>query len=242
MSALFTRYQATLKFRTAICGGIPKDSKAIEGWLTGKALDNSDKQRLLRENLVTFLVANGMTVEDDISLEDLAEAAKKFAGEKHTTGFRRLTDGSPYIEGRTIKAMLKEVINILYAGQRGAFGSNNPTKKGAKSFVAERIFVQEDVVPLNVTKDDVDIEMFITHTNGPAGPISGLNYVEMVYEPTVTFTVKALKDCIPGDDWASFWELAQENGLGAKRSQQFGRFDIVGWKRLPDEPFRLPNE
>jgi len=44
--------------------------------------------------------------------------------------------------------------------------------------------------------------------------------------------VLTMRDCLTPEQWADLWVHAQENGLGALRSQGFGRFFIQQWERI----------
>jgi hypothetical protein len=181
----------------------------------------------------------------------MIEASEKVATEKQSNGFKR-GNGGLYIESRQVKAMLKESTNILFAGERwGATG------KGPKSFMAERVFVNPAIVCLDRAEPD-GIELVIGHVSGPKGPQSTITYVEYAIEPTLEFEVWVTKNQVtvkgskakPGEEespdkatagqesltakqWALIWTHAQENGLGALRSQGYGRFDVLAWDLLP---------
>ncbi len=242
-SKLFATYRARLQFRDRILGGIPKDPKIIEGWLRTKAGVTNEEE--IRQMLIRTMQETGQDVDAGASFEELIAASEKIAGQKQTQGFK-FDDTGLYIESRIIKAAIKEDVNILWAGygekdEKGkripAFGrENNPTAKGAKSFVAERIFVNPDRIYLlrdgePVTKAD-GIHLSIGHITGPSGPRSTLGYHEYVEQPVVEFEVMATRDCIPGDDWATLWAQAEENGIGTSRSMGFGRFDFLLWERV----------
>jgi hypothetical protein len=157
--------------------------------------------------------------------DEIAEAAKHLAANKQTNGFKIDSDGL-YIESRILKAMLKEVTNILFAGKRWG-----PTKKGPKSFLAERVFVSPSHVGLGI-KEPSGIELFIGHTNGPQGRMSNLTYYEYAEQPVLQFTIRVAEDAVPLDAWPELWVLAQDNGLGALRSQGHGCFDVNCWERI----------
>ena len=122
--------------------------------------------------------------------------------------------------------MLKESTNVVSGGER--FG---PTRKGAKAFVAERVFIEPDQVWLGV-REPHGVEMTLGHIAGPSGPRSIVGYHEFVQHATLEFEVLTLRDCLAAEQWADLWVHAQENGLGALRSQGFGRFWVARWERL----------
>jgi hypothetical protein len=164
-------------------------------------------------------------VSEDMSFEQLEELSKGLAAEKQTNGFKRGAEGL-YLETRAVKAGLKEWTNILYAGQRVG-----PTKKGPKSYTAERVFPVGDEIPLGRQEPD-GVHLFIGHTSGPSGPKSNLTLYEYVQQPSIAFELLVAEDSIPHDWWPRIWPIGEENGLGALRSQGFGRFSVTHWERL----------
>jgi len=120
----------------------------------------------------------------------------------------------------------KENISIVYGKAR--FG---PTLKGGKGFLAERVFVEEDNVPL-VRHEPDGVEMFIGHVSGAQGPRSTLTYYEYCQRPELTFTLASLQDCIKHDQWEAIFEQAEMNGLGSLRSQGHGRFTLLGVEQI----------
>lgn len=220
---LFVTYRARIQFRDKLMGGIPLDPKIIEGWLRSKA--GIDKEEEVKRAMLQTLYELGVDVRPDMTIAELERASESLAATKQTNGFKRDTNGL-YIESRTIKAAFKECTNILFAGAR--WGA---TKKGPKSFLAERVFVSPDHVSLGRSEPD-GVELFIGHTSGPKGPQSNLTYYQFADGATIEFDVMAANDAIELDNWKQIWVLMQENGLGALRSQGFGRFDLELFERI----------
>jgi hypothetical protein len=144
-----------------------------------------------------------------------------------TTGFKVSEDGL-YVESRQIKAMLKESTNVVFAGERWG-----PTRKAAKAFLAERVFVEPDQLLLGF-REPSGVETVVGHLTGPTGPRSTLGSYEYVERPLIHFRVRVLHDCVTPDQWREIWCHAQENGFGTLRSQGYGRFDVVRWECLSD--------
>lgn len=216
---LFTTYETTLRMRGKLMGGVPKNPKLIEEWL--RSVAGIEQQDEVKRALTRTLLELGADVTLDMSFADLEKASAKLATMKQTNGFKS-DDLGLYIEDRQLKALLKEATNILYAGDRWG-----KTLKGPKSFLAERVFVQEPRVyfePARTTPDGVDL--FIGHTSGARGQQSNLTYYEYVEGATISFTTIVAEDAVGEKDWPRIWVLAQELGIGALRSQSYGRFDI----------------
>ena len=222
-SALFTTYRARLVFRDKLVGGIPKDPKLIEGWLRTKA--GIDRAQELREAMLRTLAELGANVDADRPFDELVRASSALAATRQTTGFKVGSQGL-YIESRQVKAMLKESANVVFAGER--WGA---TRKSAKAFVAERVFVQPDKLWLGV-QEPSGVEPMVAHLTGPKGPHSAIGYHEYVERAVLYCEILTLRDCLTREQWRDIWLHAQESGLGAKRSQGFGRFDLEQWERV----------
>lgn len=244
---LWAYRKVRVQFRSELLGGVPRDPKTLRNWLLAAAGATSEEVMAVR--LKETLEAVGQEIEPDLSFAGLLEAVTHMEGQR-INGFKRVPEQAEqaaaqlYIEGRQIKAMIKEQINILYAMDRWG-----PTGKGTKAYAAERVFVMEDVIPLNRIDPDGVIEKFV-HVNTPQGRRSSIERSEWVWRPTIEFHVmieKVRKQsadekaprgfrpggrtelCIPENVWHEIWVSGQENGIGASRSQGFGRFDIIGW-------------
>ncbi len=222
---LYARYQGRIKFRSWLMGATPMRPKMIEAWLR-KGTGLIDNEAEIRAMMLRTLLELGADVHERMTLAQLDEAAEAIAAEKHTVGFKRTPEGELYIEGRILKACLRECVNIIFAGD--AWG---PTRKGAKNYFVERVFVDPDVMGLSVMAP-TGVELIIGHVSGPKGPQSNITYHEYVDRPEITFEVSVTQDAVPLDAWPYIWEQAQNIGLGALRSQGYGRFDIEEWEPL----------
>lgn len=220
---LFTHYRVEIQFRAKVMGGIPKDPKVIEAWLRTKTGVTAERE--VTQMMRRTLEQQGLEVASDATIDDMISASEAVAGIKSTNGFLFDANGL-YLPGRYVKAMLKEVTNVLWAGDRWG-----PTRKGPKNYLAERVFVLEDEIYLGRMAPD-GIDMVIGHVDGPQGKRSTLGYHEFVERGSCVFTVMSLNDCITPDQWGDIFEVSQEEGLGALRSQQHGRFNVVDIARV----------
>ena len=176
---------------------------------------------------------------EDISAEDLekaatAKAAKDLAG---LNIFKRTEQGVLYIEGRQLKAALKEAVAVAAnAGKITTKGWGNPDnasyKKGIKQWFPEHVFVTNDILCLYrqdgtpVTDPDETLQKFVHTHRGDA-----ISYEECVYNASIRFKVKTDVDLTP-KQWAMVWLTGQDQGLGASRSQGFGVYEMTHWQPL----------
>jgi hypothetical protein len=230
-SDLFVPYTVRLRFRDRVVGGTPSNPKLIEGWLRAKMGVTQEQE--VRNLTIQTLRDLGVSDEvfenpEDITFETLEAASEAIASKSNTTMFKRDANGL-YIESRIVKAMLKECVAIVFPGGTGG-NKWGDTKKGPKNATAEWVFVNPDHIALGVTAP-TGVDLSIGHISGPQGPRSTLDYYEYVEQAEVTFEVVVLQDRVDQKHWPSIWRYAQENGLGAKRSQGFGRFDVLAWDR-----------
>lgn len=238
-STLFTTYRATLVFRGKVMGGTPKDPKLIEGWIRAKA-GVSDTEEL-RHMVYQTLAQLGADVSPGMSMDEMIRASEHLAAVKQTVGFKH-DDHGLYLEARHVKAMLKESVNILFDGDKwgqrqkrskDAKPGDMTGGKGPKAFVAERVFVNPDRIYLGAAEPS-GVDMLIGHIEEWNGNTrSTLTYHEYVERPTIRFEVMVARDSVPHEAWPLIWQHAQENGLGAVRSQSYGRFDIEQWEPVP---------
>lgn len=222
-AGLFTRYRVTATFTGRVMGGVPQKPDVIEGWLRTKmgVTDEEELAMILRRTLAEL----GKEPPAGATLGDLFAASEEIAAERNGNTFRRDGNGL-YLAGYQFKAMLKENTNILYAGSRWGV-----TKKGPKSFLAERVFVEEDRIYLGRTEPD-GTHLQLGQVSGPQGPRSTLTYYDYCTQPEIAFTVKSLNDCIEPQQWKAILTLAQDNGIGAIRSMGYGRFRVTGFDKL----------
>jgi hypothetical protein len=201
-----------------IVGGIPSDPKVAEGWLRSKLAESDD---LIREQIAKTMI------ERDVDAEQAAELVDSL---RHLNGFKRDENGL-YIEGRQLKACLKEASMIAAnAGKLRAGKWGNPTdanyKKGLKAWIPEHVFVQEDRLYLGVDEPSRINQRFAHTQRG-----TGIVYEEIVDDAVIDFTV-ATDYKFKDEEWAMIWLTAEQNGLGATRSQGYGRFTVVRWEAL----------
>lgn len=218
----FATYGATLQFRDRLVGGTPKDPKVVRDWMMAKVIPDDDQFTLGK--FMEVAEEAGIPVPDGgADWEWFSRVTKEVADTKNTQGFKSDEHGL-YIEARQAKALIKEAANILWPKRQWGV-----SKKGTKSFWAERIHVEPYRVHVNGI---AGVDQFIGHIKGPQGPQSTVSYYEFVDQPMIEMEIEVLDDCIEQDDWAKLWAFAERNGLGAKRSQGFGQFVIVRWEKL----------
>ena len=227
----------------AIAGGIPSDPKVAEGWLRSKLTDNKDDD--IKAMIATVMDDRGVSVE---------EATRYVDTMKHLNGFKRgrcetcATDGPLcasgnhplYIEGRQLKAALKEACSVAMAAGKLPSRGWGKTNKGLLSYLAEHVFVCEDRLYLGKFNPEAQGQPVTEFHTEPTGVNqrfvhvfrgSGIQYEEYVEKATIDFNVISDHD-FDGDDWAYIWTAGEQNGLGASRSQGYGRYNVTRWDRV----------
>jgi hypothetical protein len=218
MTSVFAKHQAAMfPHRFAgqlvvgtIAGGTPTDPKVAEGWLRTKL---GDKDDLIREMVAETMVERGVTAD---------EAAKIVDTQKHLNGFKRDEQGL-YIEGRQLKAALKEAASCAVAAGKLTARGWGKTNKGLLSYLAEHVFVVEERLHLGVTEATGINQRFVHTFRG-----SGIQYEEYVTDAKIDFTVMADHD-FSEKEWAAIWTSGEQQGIGASRSQGYGRYEVTRW-------------
>lgn len=214
-----------------LAGGTPTDPKVAEGWLRSKWRDKDD---LIREAVAETMTERGLTEE---------EATEAVNAMKHLNGFKREEGKGLFIEGRQVKAMLKEAASIAVSSGNIKGRGWGTTNKGLKSFVAEHAFVTDDRVfiqqydesgNLVAVKEPTGImQRFVSTWKG-----TGIQYEEFVQDAYVTFTIEADHE-FTEQEWSAMLLTAERNGLGASRSQGYGKFKTVQFDRLDPKTGRI---
>ncbi|HEY8977707.1 MAG TPA: hypothetical protein VIN75_26065 [Burkholderiaceae bacterium] len=207
------RYAGTLHIAT-LAGGTPSDPNVAEGWLRTKLADKND---LIRDAVAEVMAERGITAE---------EAARELDRLKHLNGFRKDPErgGELYIEGRHLKAGIKEAASVARAVGKlpDRWGKTN---KGILGFVSEHIQVVEDRLHLGVTEASDVLQSF--PKNARTGQ-TGIQYTEIVRDAKLDFTL-ITDHKFSDEEWAMLWLTAEQQGIGASRSQGFGRYEVVRW-------------
>ncbi len=225
------RWLATLSV-PVLRGGVPSDPKVAEGWIRTKFGDKDAVIRELVEETIAARLGGGEPADRAVAVE---QAIAEVADTRCLNGFKRTPDGELYIEARQIKAMIKEAANIRWA--KGRWG---PTSKGTRSWFAEHVFIPD--APILIRDENGKLRTFVdevaqdfVHSRFGAA----IKYAETVWNATVQFTVNAdwdldaerAKDGEPRS-WGHLWVTAEQQGLGADRSQGFGAFQVTRWERI----------
>jgi hypothetical protein len=201
-------FQTTIRVHRLV-GGIPSDPNVAEGWLKTKLAET----QIQRDDLIRAAVAEVMAERG----VDAEVATKIVDTNKHLNGFKRDEQGL-YIEGRQVKAGIKEAANVRWPKERWG-----PSRKGTLSFFAEHVFVQEDRLYLGVTEPTGVSQRFVHTWRG-----SGIQYEEYVDDVDVSFTV-ATDHAFTEEQWGLLWLTGEQQGIGATRSQGYGRYKVVEW-------------
>jgi hypothetical protein len=157
--------------------------------------------------------------------EDERAELKEATMNKSWTGFKT-REGMLVLESRCVKAMIKECANILK-------GPKILDVKNFKSKIAERVFVEPSEIVLG--KEPSGWDKRVVHVMTAMGPRSSIKLYDYFAEPEIEFRLKVLKDALVTEDHLrTILEYAQENGIGADRSQGFGQFDLLEMTKLED--------
>ena len=217
------KWRVTLQFLNKVIGGTPA---------VGREGEDPVAERTILEVWIKQHLGDKLT-EEELQTEVEKTMAEVYAEEepKHTTTFK--VDGMGlYIEGRCVKAMLKE------EGKRLGLGvAVKGTRPSLKQDLHEALHVDEDAIYLmrdgkSVTQPD-GYEVRPIHVTGPQGPRTSIKRAAYVERPTVTFTVRILNMVnLKEDHLKDILAAGQDLGIGADRSQNFGKFAVIGFEEV----------
>jgi hypothetical protein len=211
------QWEVTLRVDTLV-GGIPSDPKKAEGWLKSKLPGTRDDR--IREMVAEVMIERKIT-DPDVATEIVLK-------QEHLNGFKR-DDNGLFIEGRQAKAMLKESANSHWPKKRWGVSA-----KGTKSFFAEHVMVPQDRLYLSVDGNVIEDGSDLIKINQRFPHVwrgSGIQYEEMVDDVELDFTFMTDYD-FERQEIGELWTVAEQIGIGASRSQGFGRFSVVKWAKV----------
>lgn len=174
-------------------------------------------------------------IKDPQERADTADLIAKYEGlcEFH----RREGRSGIWFPANHIKAGIKENWSVL--GMRTDIW-------GSRKAVAEGMFVlssdswakegaERDWVYLG--KEPAGVYTAVAHSTGPRGPVSSIKRHEFVERPRVEFDIliadyPSIADKISDDNLAQVLVHFGEHGLGACRSQGFGKFSVLDVREL----------
>ena len=222
MSSVFEKYRDDIyknRYNVSLLvheihGGIPSDAKKAEGWIKAALGEATDDQ--LKRMVGETLAERGVT---ELTEEAVDEAIQEAMDLRTLNGFKRI-DGDVVIEGRQVKAMIKEAANIRWAKERWGV-----TRKGTRSFFAEHVFVPEKFISLGVAEPTGISQNFVHTWRG-----SAISYEEFVLDAKCSFQVVTDHD-FTATQWGELWVTAEQNGLGASRSRGHGTFEVTAWDK-----------
>ncbi len=170
----FDHYKVKIHLHDLV-GGIPRNPELIESWVNA---GNKDKKQEERDNIRDAHLDTLDTMTDE----------KK---NKQGIGFHRV-DGQLCVEGRQLKAMLKEAANIIkdtVPTGRNEKGKPVTGIPQLKSKTADQIFVTERFIPIGKTEPDA-VEEKPIHVETARGPRDSIKVYEICRDVDLEFTVR----------------------------------------------------
>jgi hypothetical protein len=245
------RYEVTIHVGTLV-GGTPTNQDVAESWIRAKMGLKVDD--LVRAEVAAVMEARGVTAQE--AVEEVARnrhlsgfkrdfnspLARADQQQATTTGFvlagkRKIFTpaealaifGELFLEGRQLKAMMKEALMIGVAAGHIDATKWGKTSKAAKGFFAEHVFVEEDTVYMGVTEASTIDQAFVHTFRG-----SGIKLEEKLHDAELSFTIIADWDfdAKVKDFFGVLFAIGEKNGIGASRSQGFGRFSTTRFERV----------
>jgi hypothetical protein len=209
-----------------LVGGIPKDPKMVEAWVnaTCKAASAEDRAKIVKMDVEAL---------PEVTSEVLSYSGTTFCEDK----------GNPckglYLEGRQLKSMLKESANIMKTSVPSSKKEGELGITALKSKMADQVFIEEDRVFLDRQKPDRTTQRPISIKSGPQGPQSAIKVSDLCDDVNITFLIRRLRKGEVSEKVLYLCLHYAENiGIGADRSQGFGKFKVEDVLKLSLEQAR----
>lgn len=213
----YDTYEVNARFRERCMGGQPANKELIASWIKAKTGYDDDQ-----------------TAEQIADAEAKRAEAERFAEElKDATYNLFLRDEHGlYIETRQVKALLRECFSVQRVFVE---------KSGSKQIFQHALFVDglEHPSRIYLGREKADgVDEGPIHVNGPQGPRNALKASEYVENAEIAFRIRVLKTSLNDKRHIGQKMLeavlyhAQDDGLGADRSQGAGKFDVTKFEKV----------
>lgn len=198
--AMFVDYDVTIRTTTELCGTLPNNEKSQDAFLKSLKIPN-DEADAAKENMLGEVPTEEMPVESVVNV------------------FKSDDDGL-FIEGRQIKAAIKESANIL-----GFTNKNNPGRQYLQSGVS--VHPQKLHLGVHEASGVIQQRGVIIGPQGQRAIVTTRAYVAPGVE--LSFTVRCVqgRNAMTNEKMALILDLMQETGLGSGRPQGYGQFEVV---------------
>lgn len=218
------KLRVTIQVRDRLLAGKPAALDAANAMLKARGLEDHIE-----------------AVADIVDPDLRAKAAERIAKDEGLCEFTRRNDRPGiWMPSNNIKACLKENWSVLglrvkVRGSRGALAEGLFVCGIPPAHVDQHDAAERDWIYLG-DKPDGTLEA-VSHTVGPSGPVSSIKRHEYVVKPILRFdiiiaTAESVNEKISDDELAKTLVHASEHGIGACRSQGYGKFDVLSVEEL----------
>jgi len=215
--ALLEKRLVRIQFLDKCLAGIPKGGDALEYYISKKFLSD-DEKKAFRERVK----AGSLSPQEE---EEVKQASERVF---ERDGGGEVDRGVPVLWHGQLKAMLRDVFTCMGLTQRQFKQSKTNGHAGGKQILQHTVNVEPNhlrfldgttVVP----KPDGIVDRVVHTQNG-----SALSSHEFMFQREMEFTLSWPKNsCFTDDDIKNALSLCENDGLGACRSQGFGRFAVT---------------
>jgi len=215
----FDKYSTRIEFTKPVVGAIPKNEKVIEAWVKSRHEKKGSDPKYLKQLIEK--IRQEVQADEDV--------------EKCWTTFKRDEEGI-YIEDRNIKAMLREAATTLESFKGKGSTARKQTFQHGLFVKPPRIHFYRDG---EIIREPEDTQERAIHVMTAMGPRSALKREDVVlpgaqleFEIWVVVPNGSAAAHITEEMLRDWLTLGQEIGLGGSRSQQFGKFRVLEFRKI----------
>jgi len=211
--AIWKIYKLGFQIDGLFGGQLPRSETEIRAMLEHRMPTKKPEDAIPVEELVDKVVS-----QVDVQDEDDDDYIPSWSTFKHN-----VTNTLVY-EGRSVRGHLKDCALQVQNFHKDV--------KNFRSKVVNRLYVMDDLIPLyredgEPYKEVVDTEVRYIQVMTRQGPRSAIKHIDYVMNPYFEVTIKLLNDGIINmSHIESILEYGSVHGMGAERSQGWGRYEI----------------
>ena len=198
---MWKQYEVRLQIEGRFAAALPKTQEEV--------------QQMLEHRMPT------KAPDNPVPIDQLAEQITEEVGVEPEFGwatFKRNSDGL-YYEGRCVRGHIKDCAQQI--------SSFFPDTRAFKAKVANKVYVETDIIPLGKQQPDGSEQRFIQIMTRQ-GPRSTYKFIDYVENPLLTFYLRVLDDGVITEEMLiAIFEYGGMHGLGQERSQGWGRYRLL---------------
>jgi hypothetical protein len=256
---LYNKVKLTIDFVDKILAGIPQSGNMLDYFISTKHMSDAEK-----EDFIARIRAGDLTDEEKAEIKETNWTTFERDREGYLTIWANnakamirecISTLGMYMERKAVMKKGEEKASAKQTFQHGiSVESTNPgdlvrlrlltdgkyQRKDLGNTRSETFWMPfEDGKFVSVKEPHGYVDR-VKHISDASGKRSAIGRHDFMDRPRIELIIKWIANEVYSlDDMKNIWFVAQDDGLGASRSQGFGKFKVTGWEVLNEVPRKV---